>query len=64
MACAYQRAAGVMATAARNLHPGRVEDRIKTLIESDRYAVRAQLVAVFAEDGKGRRLAVLKFVRA
>jgi hypothetical protein len=55
VACAYTRAAGVMAMAARSLQPARVEVRIKTLIEGDRYAMRAQLVAVFAEDEKGRR---------
>jgi hypothetical protein len=46
--CAYQRAAGVMAAAARKLPAAMIEDRVKTLIGGDRYGMRAELAAAFA----------------
>jgi hypothetical protein len=47
VACAYRRAAEVMAAAARQLPPAMIEDRVKTLIEGDSYGMRAELVAAF-----------------
>jgi hypothetical protein len=45
VACAYQRAAEVMAAAARNLPRPRVEERVKALLEGDGYGMRARLVS-------------------
>ena len=49
VACAYRRAAGVMAEAVKSLPRARVEESIKALIEQDAYGVRAGLASVFAK---------------
>jgi hypothetical protein len=52
VACAYKRAAGVMAAAAKNLPRAGVEEWVKALIEGDGYGMRADLASVFPEDHK------------
>jgi hypothetical protein len=52
LACAYKRAAGVMAAAAKNLPSSEVEERIKALIDGDGYGVRADLASVVPEEQK------------
>ena len=52
VACAYRRAAGAMAEAAKNLPRSEVEERVKALIDGDGYGVRAELGSVFPEDHK------------
>ncbi|HEY6456285.1 MAG TPA: hypothetical protein VIY90_13515 [Steroidobacteraceae bacterium] len=47
VACAYERAVRVMAAAAKDLPRGRVEERVKALIEEDGYGTRAQLARAF-----------------
>lgn len=47
VACAYKRATGVMAEAAKHLPPAEIEERVKGLIERDAYGVRADLVSVY-----------------
>jgi len=49
VACAYKRAAGVMAEAAKNLLRSELEERVKALIDGDGYGVRAELASVFSE---------------
>jgi hypothetical protein len=48
--CAYQRATGVMAEAAKHLSRAEVEKRVKALIEVDAYGVRVRLARVFLPD--------------
>jgi hypothetical protein len=43
--CAYKRAAGVMAEAAKHLPRAEIEERVKGLIEGDAYGVRAGLLS-------------------
>jgi hypothetical protein len=52
VACAYKRAAGVMAKAAKNLPRSEVEERVKALIDGDGYGIRAELASEFPEDHK------------
>ena len=44
--CAFQRAAGVMAVAAKQLPRAEVEERVRALLDGDVYGVRATLVSV------------------
>jgi hypothetical protein len=53
--CAYERAAGVMAAAARNLPWVRVEQRVKALIVEDEYGMRTHLASAFPETQRGKR---------
>jgi hypothetical protein len=46
--CAYQRAAEVMAAAARHLPRAKVEDRVNALLKGDGYGVRSVLNAVLS----------------
>jgi hypothetical protein len=50
--CAYKRAVGIMAEAAKNLPRSQVEDRVKALIAGDGYGVRAELASVVPEEQK------------
>jgi hypothetical protein len=52
VACAYKRAAAVMAVAAKNLPRSQVQERVKALIEGDGYGVRAELASVVPEEQK------------
>lgn len=52
VACAYKRAAGLMAEAARKLPRSAVEERVNALIDGDGYGVRAELAAVVPENHK------------
>ena len=52
VACAYKRAAGLMAKAATNLPRAAVAERVKALIDGDGYGVRAELAAVVPEEHK------------
>lgn len=54
VACAYKRAVGVMAEAAKHLPRAEIEERVKGLIEADLYGVRAGLVSVFCTEAQGR----------
>jgi hypothetical protein len=55
VARAYQRAAGIMATAASHLPPARVEPRIRMLVETDQYGMRAKLATEFPVNPEERR---------
>jgi hypothetical protein len=44
--CAYQRATGVMAEAAKHLSRAEVDERVKALIERDAYGMRARLASM------------------
>jgi hypothetical protein len=46
VACAYQRAQGVMAEAAKSLPRAEVEESVKTLIDRDGYGMRLELGTV------------------
>jgi hypothetical protein len=48
--CAYERAAAVMAEAARKLPRSEVEERVRALIAEDAYGVRLQLASVVPEE--------------
>jgi len=48
--CAYKRAAGVMAAAAKYLPRAELEGRVRVLVNDDGYGVRAALSAVIAEE--------------
>jgi hypothetical protein len=50
--CAYKRAAGLMAEAARNLPRAAIEERVKALIDADGYGVRAELASVVPVEHK------------
>jgi hypothetical protein len=52
VACAYKRAVGLMAEAAKNLPRSEVEERVKALIDGDGdgYGVRAELASVVPEE--------------
>jgi len=52
--CAYQRAAEVMAAAARNLPRAEVENRITALLQADGYGVRSTLTIVLSHGDSGR----------
>ncbi|MGO9933462.1 MAG: hypothetical protein ACLPV8_16860 [Steroidobacteraceae bacterium] len=52
VACAYKRAAGVMAEAAKSLPRSEIEERGKALIDGNGYGMRAELASVFAPDLK------------
>lgn len=52
--CAYKRAAGLMAEAARNLPRAAIEERVKALIDADGYGVRAELASVVPVERKQR----------
>jgi len=54
VACAYQRAVGVMTTATAHLSRAAVDERIKALLEKDGYGMRAQLASAFLESPKER----------
>jgi hypothetical protein len=49
VACAYERAAGVLVQAAQNLPRAPIEERIKKLVEEDQYGVRGLLKSAFLE---------------
>lgn len=48
VACAYKRAAGVMAEAAKHLPRLEVQGRVKALIDGDGYGTRTVLASAFA----------------
>jgi hypothetical protein len=48
--CAYKRAVGVIALAAKNLPYAEVVDGVNALIEPDEYGVRADLASVIPAD--------------
>lgn len=48
--CAYQRAAGVMADAAKQLPSAEIFDRIRALMCDDGYGLRTALASVLLED--------------
>jgi hypothetical protein len=50
VACAYKRAAAVMAQAAKNLPRSEVEERVKALLDADGYGMRAELASEFPKD--------------
>jgi hypothetical protein len=54
VACAYERAVGVMAEAAKHLPRAEIEERVKRLIEGDAYGVRAGLVSVYCIEAQAR----------
>jgi hypothetical protein len=54
VACAYKRAVGVMAEAAKHLPRAEIEERVKGLIEGDLYGVRAGLVSVYCIEAQVR----------
>jgi hypothetical protein len=47
VACAYERAAGVMVKAAQNLPRSQIEERIKGLVQGDHYGMRGVLKSAF-----------------
>jgi len=55
VACAYERAVGVMTAAATNLPRSSVKERVKALIEGDEYGMRDGLASVFVETQKELR---------
>jgi hypothetical protein len=52
--CAYKRAAGVMAEAAKHLPRAEIEERVKGLIEGDAYGVRAGLLSGYCIEAQAR----------
>jgi len=52
VACAYERAVGVMAVAAKDLPRASVEARVKALIEGDEYGMRARVSALLETQGQ------------
>jgi hypothetical protein len=52
VACAYQRAARVMAEAAKSLRRAAVAEAVKALIDEDGYGLRAELASLFPEDSE------------
>jgi hypothetical protein len=54
VACAYKRAVGVMAEAAKHLPCAEIEERVKGLIEGDLSGARAGLVSVFCIEAQER----------
>jgi hypothetical protein len=54
VACAYKRAVGVMAEAAKHLPCAEIEERVKRLIEGDAYGVRAGLASVYCIEAQAR----------
>lgn len=48
--CAYKRAAGVMAEAAKCLPRAEVEGRVRVLVDGDRYGLRADLTTVISTE--------------
>jgi hypothetical protein len=55
VACAYERAVGVMAAAAKDLPRPSVEERVKALIKGDEYGIRDGLAAVILAVPKDHR---------